>query len=85
MWCVDLERLTHASNRSVPPCICTVAPMELETAIRTRRTHKAFGPDPVDDAVLATLGARVAVQVFSRWSACRSWSRLGERARRRTL
>lgn len=29
--------------------------MELETAIRTRRTHKAFGPDPVPDDVLDEL------------------------------
>jgi nitroreductase len=29
--------------------------MELETAIRTRRTHKAYGPDPVDRAVLEEL------------------------------
>ena len=26
--------------------------MELEDAIRTRRTHKAYGPEPVDRAVL---------------------------------
>ena len=29
--------------------------MELEQAIRSRRTHKAYGPDPVDRAVLAEL------------------------------
>jgi nitroreductase len=29
--------------------------MELETAIRTRRTHKAYGPDPVDRATLEAL------------------------------
>lgn len=29
--------------------------MDLETAIRTRRTHKAFQPDPVPDAVLDEL------------------------------
>jgi nitroreductase len=29
--------------------------MELETAIRTRRTHKAYGPDPVDRALLEDL------------------------------
>jgi nitroreductase len=29
--------------------------MELEAAIRTRRTHKAFGADPVDRAVLDEL------------------------------
>ena len=29
--------------------------MELETAIRTRRTHKAYGPDPVDRATLEEL------------------------------
>ena len=29
--------------------------MELEQAIRTRRTHKAYGPDPVDRAVLDEL------------------------------
>jgi nitroreductase len=29
--------------------------MELEDAIRTRRTHKAFGAEPVADAVLAEL------------------------------
>jgi nitroreductase len=29
--------------------------MDVETAIRTRRTHKAFGADPVDPAVLAEL------------------------------
>src|SRR4051794_21342778 len=29
--------------------------MEVEQAIRTRRTHKAFGPEPVDRAVLTEL------------------------------
>ena len=29
--------------------------MELETAIRTRRTHKAYGPDPVDRETLTEL------------------------------
>ncbi|MGI8595413.1 MAG: nitroreductase family protein [Solirubrobacteraceae bacterium] len=29
--------------------------MELEEAIRTRRTHKAYGPEPVDRATLAGL------------------------------
>lgn len=29
--------------------------MDLETAIRTRRTHKAFGPEPVADDVLDEL------------------------------
>jgi nitroreductase len=29
--------------------------MELETAIRTRRTHKVYGPDPVDRATLEAL------------------------------
>jgi nitroreductase len=29
--------------------------MELETAIRTRRNHKAYGPDPVDRATLEAL------------------------------
>ncbi len=29
--------------------------MELETAIRTRRTHKAYGPDPVDRETLEEL------------------------------
>ena len=29
--------------------------MELETAIRTRRTHKAFGPEPVPDELLDEL------------------------------
>ena len=29
--------------------------MELEEAIRTRRTHKAYGPDPVDRTTLAEL------------------------------
>lgn len=29
--------------------------MELEQAIRTRRTHKAFGPEPVDPQTLARL------------------------------
>ncbi len=29
--------------------------MELEDAIRTRRTHKAFGPDPVEPEMLARL------------------------------
>jgi nitroreductase len=29
--------------------------MELETAIRTRRTHKAYGPDPVDRKTLDAL------------------------------
>jgi nitroreductase len=29
--------------------------MELETAIRTRRTHKAYGAEPVDRATLAEL------------------------------
>ncbi len=29
--------------------------MELETAIRTRRTHKAYGPDPVDRQTLDEL------------------------------
>ena len=29
--------------------------MELEEAIRTRRTHKAYGPDPVDRETLAEL------------------------------
>src|SRR3977135_2128575 len=29
--------------------------MDLETAIRTRRTHKAYGPDPVDRATLEEL------------------------------
>lgn len=29
--------------------------MELEQAVRTRRTHKAFGPDPVDRETLAVL------------------------------
>jgi nitroreductase len=29
--------------------------MDLETAIRTRRTHKAYGPDPVDRATLEAL------------------------------
>jgi nitroreductase len=29
--------------------------MDLEDAIRTRRTHKAYGPDPVDRATLAEL------------------------------
>jgi nitroreductase len=29
--------------------------MDLETAIRTRRTHKAYGPEPVDRATLEEL------------------------------
>ena len=29
--------------------------VELETAIRTRRTHKAYGPDPIDRATLEEL------------------------------
>jgi nitroreductase len=29
--------------------------MDLDTAIRTRRTHKAYAPEPVDRAVLAEL------------------------------
>ena len=29
--------------------------MDVETAIRTRRTHKAFGPEPVPDGVLDEL------------------------------
>ena len=29
--------------------------MELEQAIRTRRTHKAYGPEPVDRETLAEL------------------------------
>ncbi|HEY2160553.1 MAG TPA: nitroreductase family protein [Solirubrobacteraceae bacterium] len=29
--------------------------MDLETAVRSRRTHKAFGPDPVDRATLDEL------------------------------
>jgi nitroreductase len=29
--------------------------VEVEKAIRTRRTHKAFGPDPVEPAVLSEL------------------------------
>ena len=29
--------------------------MELESAIRSRRTHKAYGPDPVDRALLGEL------------------------------
>ena len=29
--------------------------MELETAVRSRRTHKAFGPEPVDRATLDAL------------------------------
>jgi nitroreductase len=29
--------------------------MDVATAIRTRRTHKQYGPDPVDDATLADL------------------------------
>jgi nitroreductase len=29
--------------------------MDLETAIRTRRTHKAYGPEPVDREVLTEL------------------------------
>jgi nitroreductase len=29
--------------------------MELQDAVRTRRTHKAFGPDPVDNATLREL------------------------------
>jgi nitroreductase len=29
--------------------------MDVETAIRTRRTHKAYGPEPVDRATLAEL------------------------------
>ncbi|HEY3960075.1 MAG TPA: nitroreductase family protein [Solirubrobacteraceae bacterium] len=29
--------------------------MDLEQAVRTRRTHKAFGPEPLDDAALAGL------------------------------
>jgi nitroreductase len=29
--------------------------MDVETAIRTRRTHKAYGPDPVDREILAEL------------------------------
>jgi nitroreductase len=29
--------------------------MDLETAIRTRRTHKAYGPDPVDRETLTEL------------------------------
>jgi nitroreductase len=29
--------------------------MDLETAIRTRRTHKAYGPDPVDRETLEAL------------------------------
>jgi nitroreductase len=31
---------------------CTFPRVELETAIRTRRTHKAFGPEPVPDQLL---------------------------------
>ena len=33
----------------------TVSAMDVETAIRTRRTHKAFRPEPVDRAVLDEL------------------------------
>jgi len=33
----------------------TVAAMELEQAIRTRRTHKAFAPEPVSDELLFEL------------------------------
>lgn len=29
--------------------------MDVETAIRTRRTHKVYGPDPVDEAVVREL------------------------------
>jgi nitroreductase len=29
--------------------------MDVETAVRTRRTHKAFGPDPVPDSVIEEL------------------------------
>src|SRR5215208_1129289 len=33
----------------------TVSSMELEAAIRTRRTHKAFKPEPIDSAILDEL------------------------------
>ena len=38
-----------------PAASASVAPVELEHAIRTRRTHKAYGPDPVDRDTLEEL------------------------------
>lgn len=40
---------------SRPPDLLTDTTVKLETLIRTRRTHKAFGPEPVDRATLLEL------------------------------
>lgn len=40
---------------SRPPDLLTDTAVKLETLIRTRRTHKAFGPEPVDRATLLEL------------------------------
>ena len=41
-----------ALNQRPPPPLNYVSPMEVEEAIRTRRTHKAYRPEPVDRATL---------------------------------
>ena len=51
--------------------------MELEEAIRTRRTHKVYGPEPVGREVLAELLAWAGV--------CADYTALDEAARRELL
>jgi nitroreductase len=44
-----------ATGTTYPAASASVDPVELEHAIRTRRTHKAYGPDPVDRETLEEL------------------------------
>jgi nitroreductase len=75
-----------AAARSVPVrAPSTVAVVDLEQAIRTRRTHKAYGPEPVERAVLEELFE------LARWAPNHHLTNpwrfrvLGERTRERSM
>jgi nitroreductase len=55
---IYLQSTSHITAFLPPLACCTLATvpqMDVETAIRTRRTHKAFAPEPVDTATLNEL------------------------------
>src|SRR5947208_395879 len=66
-WCTSCAgtstvslTLFSASSSTFAICkalnqLCTVRRVDLETAIRTRRTHKQYGPEPVPDDVVREL------------------------------
>ena len=74
----DLRRASAGSTT-------TVGPMDVEQAIRTRRTHKAFAPAPLDQALIEELIE------LARWAPTHHLRNpwrfrvLGERARQRLM